>query len=82
MTVFRDPVDGAIPIDSVKEIETMIDLLAERFTISPVSEQEYDTEVKKKAIAILGDSDLDRGTVDKFGNRIVRVTEIGKLFEE
>ena len=46
---FRDPVDGAIPIDSVKEIETMIDLLAERFTISPVSGQEYDTEVKKKA---------------------------------
>lgn len=50
---FRDPVDGAIPIDSVKEIETMIDLLAERFTVSPVSGQEYDTEVKKKAEEIV-----------------------------
>ena len=50
---FRAPVDGAIPIDSVKEIETMIDLLAERFTVSPVSGQEYDTEVKKKAEEIV-----------------------------
>lgn len=46
---FRDPVDGTIPIDSVKEIEAMIDLLSERFTVSPVTGQEYDTEVKKKA---------------------------------
>lgn len=50
---FRDPINGAIPIDSVKEIESMIDLLAERFTVSPVSGQEYDTEVKKKAEAIV-----------------------------
>ena len=50
---FRDPVDGAIPIDSVKEIENMIDLLTERFTVSPVSGQEYDTEVKKKAEEIV-----------------------------
>ena len=27
-------------------------------------------------------TDLDRGTVEIFGSRIVRVTEIGKLFEE
>lgn len=46
---FKDPVDGVIPITSVKEIEALIDLLAERFTVSPVSGQEYDTEVKKKA---------------------------------
>ena len=38
--------------------------------------------IEKKCIAILGDPDLDRGTVEKFGSRIVRVTEIGKLFEE
>lgn len=50
---FRDPVDGVIPIDSVKEIEAMIDLLAERYTVSPVSGQEYDTEVKKKAEEIV-----------------------------
>lgn len=46
---FRDPVDGVIPIETNKEIELMIDLLVERFTVSPVSGQEYDTEVKKKA---------------------------------
>lgn len=46
---FRAPINGTIPIDSVKEVETLIDLLAERFTVSPVSGQEYDTEVKKKA---------------------------------
>ena len=46
---FRAPVNGMIPIENVKEIEAMIDLLAERYTVSPVSGQEYDTEVKKKA---------------------------------
>lgn len=46
---FKDPVDGMIPIENVKEIESMIDLLIERFTVSEVSGQEYDTEVKKKA---------------------------------
>ena len=46
---FRAPINGMIPIDSVKEIEAMIDLLCERFTVSPVTGQEYDTEVKKKA---------------------------------
>ena len=50
---FRDPVNGAIPIDNVKEIEAMIDLLSERFTVSPVTGQEYDTEVKKKAEEIV-----------------------------
>ena len=49
---FKDPVDGMIPINTVKEIEAMIDLLAERFTVSPVTGQEYDTEVKKKADVI------------------------------
>ena len=38
--------------------------------------------IEKKCIAILGDPDLDRGTVEIFGSRIVRVTEIGKLFEK
>ncbi len=38
--------------------------------------------IEKKCIAILGDPDLDRGMVEIFGSRIVRVTEIGKLFEE
>lgn len=46
---FKEPVDGKIPIESVKEIESMIDILIERFTVSEVSGQEYDTEVKKKA---------------------------------
>lgn len=50
---FRNPINGVIPIDSNKEIEAMIDLLAERFTESPVSGQEYDTEVKKKAAKII-----------------------------
>ena len=50
---FRAPVDGTIPIGSIKEIEAMIDLLSERFTVSPVSGQEYDTEVKKKAEKIV-----------------------------
>lgn len=50
---FRAPINGAIPIDSVKEIEALFDLLAERFTVSPVSGQEYDTEVKKKAEVIV-----------------------------
>lgn len=52
MGKFREPINGAIPIDSVKEIESLIDLLSERFTVSPVTGQEYDTEVKKKAEAI------------------------------
>lgn len=51
--IFRAPVNGKIPIESVKEIEAMIDLLSERFTVSPVSGQEYDTEVKKKADEIV-----------------------------
>lgn len=46
---FKAPVDGSIPIETNKEIEAMIDLLIERFTVSEVSGQEYDTEVKKKA---------------------------------
>lgn len=46
---FRDPIDGVIPIGTNKEIELMIDLLIERFTISAVTGQEYDTEVKRKA---------------------------------
>ena len=50
---FKDPVDNKIPIDSVKDIEAMIDLLSERFTVSPVTDQEYDTEVKKKAEEII-----------------------------
>ncbi len=50
---FKEPVDGKIPIDSVKEVEALIDLLSERFTISPVTGQEYDTEVKKKAEKIV-----------------------------
>ena len=49
---FKDPIDGMIPIESVKEIELLIDLLIERFTVSQVSGQEYDTEVKKKAADI------------------------------
>ena len=49
---FRCPVDGRIPIESVKEVESMIDLLIERFTVSEVTGQEYDTEVKKKAESI------------------------------
>lgn len=46
---FRNPVDGKIPIETNREIESMIDLLIERFTVSEVSGQEYDTDVKKKA---------------------------------
>lgn len=46
---FKSPVNGKIPIETNKEVEAMIDLLVERFTISQVSGQEYDTEVKKKA---------------------------------
>jgi len=46
---FRDPVDGKIPIETFKEVESLIDLLDERYTISEVTGQEYDTDVKKKA---------------------------------
>lgn len=46
---FKEPIGGKIPIENVKEIESMIDILIVRFTVSEVSGQEYDTEVKKKA---------------------------------
>lgn len=50
---FKAPVNGSIPIEKVSEIESMIDLLSERFTVSEVTGQEYDTEVKKKADKIV-----------------------------
>ena len=46
---FKAPVDGKIPIETFKEVESLIDLLDERFTKSEVTGQEYDTDVKKKA---------------------------------
>ena len=46
---FKEPVDGKIPIDTFKEVESLIDLLDERYTVSEVTGQEYDTDVKKKA---------------------------------
>ena len=52
---FKEPVNGQIPIETNKEIESLIDLLAERFTVSPVSGQEYDTEVKKKTKDIVNE---------------------------
>lgn len=45
---FKRPVDGVIPIESNNEIESLIDLFAERFTRSDVTGEEYDTEVKKR----------------------------------
>ena len=44
-------VNGKIQISTFKEVEYLIDLLDERYTVSQVSGQEYDTEVKKKADA-------------------------------
>lgn len=46
---FKEPVDGKIPIDTFKEVESLIDLLDERYTKSEITGQEYDTDVKKKA---------------------------------
>ena len=46
---FKDPVDGKIPIETFKEVESLIDLLDERYTVSEITGQEYDTDVKKKA---------------------------------
>ena len=46
---FKNPVNGRIPIDTFKEVESLIDLLDERYTVSEVTGQEYDTDVKKKA---------------------------------
>lgn len=50
---FKQPDDGMIPLETNKEIESMIDLLIERFTVSEVTGQEYDTEVKKKADEVI-----------------------------
>ena len=46
---FKPPVDGKIPITTFAEVESVIDLLDERFTKSEITGQEYDTDVKKKA---------------------------------
>ena len=45
---FKAPVDGKIPLVTNGDIESMIDLLIERFTVSEVTGQEYDTEVKRR----------------------------------
>ena len=46
---FKEPVDGKIPINTFRDVENLIDLLDERYTVSEVTGQEYDTDVKKKA---------------------------------
>lgn len=45
---FKPPVEGKLSIDSFAEVESLIDLLDERYTVSEVTGQEYDTDVKKK----------------------------------
>lgn len=50
---FKEPVNGKIPIDTFKEVESLIDLLDERYTKSEVTGQEYDTDVKKKAANVI-----------------------------
>lgn len=41
--------NNQIVTETYKDIETFIDFLDERFTVSPITDQEYDTEVKKIA---------------------------------
>ena len=38
-----------IKLDTYKDVENLIDLLDERFTVSPITGEEYDTDVKKPA---------------------------------
>lgn len=40
---FKSPVGGKIPLDTFKEVESLIDLLDERYTKSEITNQEYDS---------------------------------------
>lgn len=51
--VFKTPVDGRIPLESYRDVENVIDLFDERYTISEITGQEYDTDVKRVASKIV-----------------------------
>lgn len=41
--------DGKIVLNTYKDVENLIDLFDERYTISPITDDEFDTDVKKLA---------------------------------
>ena len=45
--------DGGIYLRNFTDVEQLIDLFTERYTKSEVTGQEYDTEVKEKALPIM-----------------------------
>lgn len=45
--------DGGIHLRNFTDVEQLIDLFTERYTKSEVTGQEYDTEVKEKALPIM-----------------------------
>lgn len=56
---FEEDEDGLIVLNTFQQVESLIDLLDERYTRSDVTDQEYDTDVKQIAVPVRMKSNAD-----------------------